>query len=40
MLRAEGANRVQSREIDLNLGVLLASMSASTEICNKVVTHD
>jgi hypothetical protein len=40
MLGAEGQNPCHSREYGVKSGILLASMSASAEICNKVLTHD
>jgi hypothetical protein len=40
MLRSEGKNPCRSREYGVKSGILLASMSASAEICYKVLTHD
>jgi hypothetical protein len=40
MLGSEGKNPCHSREYDVKSGIFLASMSASAEICCKVLTHD
>jgi hypothetical protein len=40
MLPPEGKNPCHGREYDEKSGIRLASMSASAEICYKVLTHD